>query len=174
MGVLLQSNHGRRHDLRIAGVPVGEAIPDLMPEGAPARPNRPADAQGKNSILVIVATDAPLQAHQLDRLARRVVLGLGRNGGTASDLSGEFVLALSTTFRIPIAGPPSPPFLINDNDEATLNALFAGVVQASEEAEVNQLVASRTMAGAHGTIVYSLPIDRLVAILKSHASLNAR
>jgi L-aminopeptidase/D-esterase-like protein len=173
VGVLLQSNHGLRKDLRIAGAPVGAEISDLMPEAAPGLlPTTPAaGVQGKNSILVIIATDAPLQAHQLQRLARRAALGLGRNGGTANDLSGEFALAFSTTFRTPLNGSPHAPFLVNDNDEATMNALFAATVQAVEEAEVNQLVASRDMEGAGGALVHALPHDRLLEVLRRHDAL---
>jgi L-aminopeptidase/D-esterase-like protein len=172
VGVLLQSNHGRRGDLRVAGVPVGEEITDLLPElgdaRAPQANTAPAGRQGKNSILVVIATDAPLQAHQLSRLARRAALGLGRNGGTANDLSGEFALAFSTGYRVPLEGAPRAAFLVNDNDEHLMNALFAATVQAVEEAEINQLVASETMVGANGAKVYALPHDRLTRILRAH------
>jgi len=172
LGVLLQSNHGRRRNLRIAGIPVGQEISDLMPEpGAEAPPAPLPEAQGKNSILIVIATDAPLDAHQLQRLSRRAALGLGRNGGTASDLSGEFALAFSTTWRTPLTGPPTPPALISDLDEAALNALFDAAVQAVEEAEVNQLVASETMTGAGGTRVHGLPVARLREILRRHGRL---
>ena len=172
VGVLVQSNHGRRPDLRIAGAPVGEEIPDLMPEPGVAAAPAP-EVQGKNSILVVIATDAPLQAHQLQRLARRAALGLGRNGGTASDLSGEFALAFSTTYRTPLQGAPKAPFLVNDNDEALMNGLFAAAAQAVEEAEVNQLLASRTTAGANGVVIHALPHDRLLEILRRHGRLRA-
>lgn len=173
VGVLLQSNHGSRRDLRVAGVPVGEEITDLLPELGDQRATQvnitPDAHRGKNSVLVVIATDAPLQAHQLSRLARRAVLGLGRNGGTANDLSGEFVLAFSTGYRVPLQGAPRVAFLVNDNDEHFINALFAAAVQAVEE--INQLVASATMVGANGAKVYALPRDRLVNILRRYGRL---
>ena len=173
LGVLLQSNHGRRGNLRVAGVPVGQEIADLMPEPGAEAPLAPLpDSQGKNSVLIVIATDAPLDAHQLQRLSRRAALGLGRNGGTASDLSGEFALAFSTSWRTPISGPPTPPALISELDEPTLNALFDAAVQAVEEAEVNQLVASETMTGAGGARVYGMPVERLCAILRRHGRLD--
>jgi L-aminopeptidase/D-esterase-like protein len=171
VGVLLQSNHGRRTDLRIAGVPIGEEITDLLPARLPENAP-PGEGEGKNSILIVMATDAPLHAQQLHRLARRALAGLGRNGGTVGSLSGEFVLAFSTTFRSGLEGPPHVSTLINDNDEITFNALFAAVVQAVEEAEVNQLVASVTMTGADGWTVYGLPHGRLLASLKRHGQLR--
>jgi L-aminopeptidase/D-esterase-like protein len=172
LGVLLQSNHGRRADLRIAGIPIGQEIADLMPQTAdPAAPPSTARDRGKNSILIVIATNAPLDSAQLRRLARRAALGLGRNGGTASDLSGEFALAFSTTYRTAITGAPQPPALISALDEPTLNRLFEAAVQAVEEAEVNQLVASETMVGADGSTVFGLPTDRLRESLIRHARL---
>lgn len=170
LGVLLQSNHGRRANLRIAGIPVGQEINDLMPEEGGVAAG-PAEARGKNSILIVIATDAPLDARQLQRLSRRAALGLGRNGGTAGDLSGEFALAFSTTYRVPISGPPTPPALVSDLDEATLDALFDAAVQAVEEAEVNQLVAAETMTGEGGSRVHAIPVDRLRDTLRRHGRL---
>jgi L-aminopeptidase/D-esterase-like protein len=170
VGVLLQANNGRRADLRIAGIPIGEEVHDLMPERAPG----PHDEPAKNSLLVLVATDAPLQVHQLRRLARRVSLGVGRDGNTAGSMSGEFALAFSTTNTTPLdGGPPAPRPVITDLDGAQLDALFEATVQATEEAVVNQLVASDTMVGVGGYKVYGLPHNRLVQILKAHSRLSA-
>jgi L-aminopeptidase/D-esterase-like protein len=160
VGVLLQANHGTRRDLRIAGVPVGQEISDLMPtEPEPAK---------KSSCLVVIATDAPLLPHQLQRLARRAALGFGRNGSFGEDFSGELVLAFSTTNRFAFTQGWKQMNIINDANERVLDALFEGAVDATEEALVNQLVAAKTMTGADGVTVYGLPHDRLVALLKKY------
>lgn len=167
VGVLVQANNGRRADLRIAGIPVGPEIADLMPTADPAA-GAAREPAVKNSLLIVIATDAPLQPHQLDRLARRAALGAGRNGGIAADFSGEFVLAFSTTNTTPLTGVSRPKEEISDLDEETLNPLFAATVQAVEEAIVNQLVASETMTGANDMTVYGLPHARLQALLKKY------
>lgn len=160
VGVLLQANHGTRHDLRIAGIPVGEEIPDLMPTWkAPS---------AKSSCLVVIATDAPLLPHQLQRLARRAALGFGRNGSFGEDFSGELVLAFSTTNRFAFTQGWKQMNIVNDANEQVLDGLFEAAVDATEEALVNQLVAARTMVGADGVTVYGLPHDRLIALLKKH------
>jgi L-aminopeptidase/D-esterase-like protein len=160
VGVLLQANHGTRRDLRIAGVPVGQEISDLMPtEPEPAK---------KSSCLVVIATDAPLLPHQLQRLARRASLGFGRNGSFGEDFSGELVLAFSTTNRFAFTQGWKQMSIINDANERVLDALFEGAVDATEEALVNQLVAAKTMSGADGVTVYGLPHDRLVTLLKKY------
>jgi L-aminopeptidase/D-esterase-like protein len=173
VGVLLQANNGRRTDLRVAGIPIGEEIRDLVPE-RPSATHEGHDEPVKNSLLVLVATDAPLQVHQLRRLARRVSLGVGRDGSTAGSMSGEFALAFSTTNITPLDGkPPAPLPVITDLDGAQLDALFEATVQATEEAVINQLVASETMVGVGGYKVYGLPHERLVQILKAHSRLSA-
>ena len=175
VGVLLQANHGARRDLRIAGVPVGEEISDLKPEmrdrfthrtgGGGDGAERPSP---KNSLLVIIATDVPLQAHQLQRVARRAALGVGRTGSTAGNYSGEFALAFSTTNTSSWSGATEKKLVVNDNDQGLMDALFRATVEAVEEALVNQLVASETMVGADGARVYGLPHDRLVSLLKKY------
>ncbi len=160
VGVLLQANHGTRRDLRIAGVPVGQEISDLMPTSrAPSK---------KSSCLVVIATDAPLLPHQLQRLARRAALGFGRNGSFAEDFSGEFVLAFSTTNRFAFTQGWKQMSIVNDANEKVLDELFEAAVDATEEALVNQLVAAKTMTGADGFTVYGLPHDRLIALLKKY------
>jgi L-aminopeptidase/D-esterase-like protein len=172
VGVLLQANHGRRSDLRIAGVPVGEEITDLMPTATATGARAASDDQPgeplKNSCLIVIATDAPLLPHQLQRLARRAALGLGRNGSFAGDLSGELALALSTTNRIAYTQGWKTMSIINDKNEAVFDALFQATVDATEEALVNQLVAARTMTGANGMTVFALPHERLVELLKKY------
>jgi L-aminopeptidase/D-esterase-like protein len=168
VGVLLQANNARRQDLRIAGVPIGDGIPDLMPEAGAA----PVDQLSKHSLLIVIATDAPLQVHQLNRLARRAALGVGRDGSTAHSMSGEFALAFSTTNTTPLEGSPPPRQAISDLDEAKLDALFDATVQAVEEAIINQLWASDTMVGLDGYKVYGLPHERVLDILKAHNRLT--
>jgi L-aminopeptidase/D-esterase-like protein len=173
VGVLLQANHGRRQDLRVAGVPVGQEIRDLRPtKGEPAPGNVPNDGP-KNSLLIVIATDAPLQAHQLQRIARRAALGVGRDGSIGGDYSGEFALAFSTTNTLPFEGPPRTTEPINDNQMDVMDALFEATVQSVEEALINQLVASTTMTGVNGATVYSLPHDRLITLMKAYGRYRA-
>lgn len=171
VGVILQANNGRRHELRIAGVPVGQEIADLMPTRGGKREAASAQAQGepiKHSLLIVLATDAPLQAHQLQRIARHAALGVGRNGGTASNFSGEFALAFSTTNTFPYQGLPRTIAPVSDTDQQLMDKLFEATVQAVEEAIINQLVAAETMTGIDDVTVYGLPHDRLVALLKKY------
>lgn len=176
VGVLLQANHGRRDDLRVAGIPVGREINGawLEPNGIPAQAPEAGELQDKNSLLIVIATDAPLMPHQLERMARRAAMGVGRNGSTAGNLSGEMVLAFSTTSVTTPDGQTHMAGLIADTNSATLDALFASVVQATEEALVNQLVASKTMTGINCTKVYALPKDQLVDILARHNRVVAK
>lgn len=159
LGVLVQANYGIRDTLTIAGVPVGKEITDLMPtEGAPK------DDVG--SIIVIVATDAPLLPHQLKRIARRVPMGLARVGSYASNGSGDIFIAFSTAnpgsaLRV---GDKQAEFLPNDS----LGPLFRATVEATEEAIVNALVAGRTMTGIDGNTVYGLPHDRLRKVMSKY------
>jgi L-aminopeptidase/D-esterase-like protein len=178
VGVLLQANHGQRSELRVAGVPVGSEINDLRPgrepsTGSGSPDTRPDLANRKNSLLVVIATDAPLQPHQLCRLARRAALGVGRNGSTAGNLSGEFVLAFSTTNRHSVSERTRRLEAISDNDGVSMSTLFSAAVQGVEEALVNQLVASETLDGIDDTVVHALPHDRLLQILRQHNRLGS-
>jgi L-aminopeptidase/D-esterase-like protein len=159
VGVLVQCNYGRRPDLRIAGVPVGREI-----SGAGAR----NDDSG--SIIVIVATDAPLLSHQLKRIARRVTLGLGRLGSIAGNGSGDIFIAFSTANpgAAKTSGTVSLTMLPNDR----MNPLFEATVQATEEAVVNAMVAAETMTGANNFTVRALPHDELRRILKKYNRLG--
>jgi D-aminopeptidase len=163
VGVLVQANHGRRETLRLAGLPLGRMIEGLRPEIEKAE-TPPEDG----SIIVVVATDAPLLPHQLRRLAKRAVLGLGRTGSISSTHSGDIVVAFST--RQPgdadDAGVRRAAFL----SEAVIDPLFAAAVQAVEEAVANALVAAETMVGRHGNRVHALPHGRLRALMREHAA----
>lgn len=167
VGVLVQCNYGSREQLRIAGVPVGVEIPDLLPsrpgpDGSPVEADDGADREG--SIIVVVGTDAPILPHQLERVATRVSLGLGRNGSTSGNGSGDIFIAFSTANREAarergaVAGLE---ILANER----LNPVFSATVQATEEAVVNAMVAAETMTGADDVTVFELPHDRLRDVL---------
>lgn len=161
VGVLVQANYGRRKHLTIAGVPVGEEIPDLLPEIQAGPP-----PMGAGSIIGVVATDAPLLPHQLKRIAQRVGLGIARVGGMGGNSSGDIFLAFSTANpggwqRVEVAQVALLP-----NDRIT--PLFEATVFATEEAVVNALVAARTMTGRNGNTVHAIPHDRLQAALRKY------
>ena len=168
VGVLLQSNFGwdHRESLLIAGLPVGREIPDLAP--VLALGERPLHGEG--SLCCVVATDAPLLPHQLKRLARRVALGMARVGSKAHNGSGEFFLAFSTAS--PEAGQTTGPRPVSMLPNQKIDALFDAVVEATEEAIVNSLVAARTMEGVDGNVAYALPHDRLRAVLAKYNRLE--
>lgn len=162
LGVLVQANYGRRPELVISGVPVGREIPDRMPETGRPKGRR------EGSIIAVVATDAPLLPHQLERVARRVPLALGRLGSVATNSSGDLFVAFSTvapeTGRNGVQVWRSLP-----NDR--LDPLFTATVQSVEEAVVNALVAAETMTGRDGNTVHALPPDRLRDVLRKYRRL---
>jgi L-aminopeptidase/D-esterase-like protein len=161
VGVLVQANFGFRPQAVVAGVPVGREIG----EGT-------FRTKENGSIIVVVATDAPLLPNQLDRLARRAGMGLARTGSTAGDGSGDIFLAFSTAnpgvqkARTSVAAQ----FLPND----VLDPIFDGTVQATEEAIVNALVAGETMTGIDGHRVLGIPHDRLRDVLRKYGRLEER
>ena len=159
IGILVQANYGVRETFTIAGVPLGDELSDLMPKF------RSAD-QETGSIIVVVATDAPLLPHQLKRVARRVPLGISKLGGYASNSSGDIFIAFSTANSGAAArtGVLNVEVLPND----AISPLFLATAQATEEAIVNAMVAAKTMTGINGNTVYALPHDRLIDILKEH------
>jgi L-aminopeptidase/D-esterase-like protein len=158
VGVLVQANHGRRGELRIAGVPIGAEIP--------MTPARTGGDQEVGSIIIVVATDAPLLPHQLERIARRATLGLARTGATSGNGSGDIFIAFSTANpkAASAAGVASVQMVSNDR----ISALFSATVQATEEAIVNALVAGETMRGIDGRVVTALPHDTLKSLLKKY------
>jgi D-aminopeptidase len=164
VGVLVLANHGGRTRLTIEGVRVGR---ELGPERIPL-PSGSRDA-GDGSIIVIVATDGPILPHQCERLARRAALGIGRTGGAGENSSGDLVLAFATGNR-PVAtdGPTVPLRMLLDR---TLDPLFYAVIEATEEAIVNALLAAETMSGRSGT-VYRLEPDALVDVMRAHGRLS--
>jgi D-aminopeptidase len=176
VGVLVQANHGRRERLSINGVPVGQAIP-VSEVPAPEWPG-PAPRQGAGSIIVIVATDAPLIPTQCARLAQRAGLGVARCGGFGEHYSGDIFLAFSTANRgLPAseysdASPLTVPLTMLSNTYIT--DLFDAVVEATEEAIVNTLLAARTMTGRDGVTAYALPVERLLDVMHRYRRLAAQ
>jgi D-aminopeptidase len=182
VGALVQCNFGLRRQLRIAGVPVGQEIPDPAPCYATSEPLDSARARERcvagapkdkerGSIIVIVATDAPLLPHQLRRIARRASLGVGRMGSISGAGSGDLFLAFSTaptgiadTTRVATVRMVS---------EDRVDPLYEATVQATEEAIINAMLAARTMTGADWYRVPALPHDRLRAVLARHGRLGA-
>jgi D-aminopeptidase len=162
VGVMVQCNCGGREQLRIAGVPVGREISGNKVWSGAASSNQ-ADT---GSIIITVATDAPLLPHQLKRLARRASLGLARTGSTSGNGSGDIFIAFSTAN--PRAARPSglPQLTMLPNDR--MDALFAATVEATEEAIVNALVAAETMTGADNHKAVAIPHDRLTEVLKKY------
>jgi L-aminopeptidase/D-esterase-like protein len=165
VGVLVQCNYGSRPNLRIAGVPVGREIPEERPYASTAF----AEAD-RGSIIVVVATDAPLVAHQLKRLARRVSLGLGRGGSISGNGSGDIFIAFSTANSGAAATDRVVDLKMLPND--MIEIVFAATVQATEEAIINAMVAAETMTGIENHKVIALPHDRLRAALKKYNRLN--
>jgi L-aminopeptidase/D-esterase-like protein len=158
VGVFVQANHGRRQELRISGVPVGREIPIERPPGGIVAPEQ-------GSIIIVVATDAPLLPHQLQRLARRASLGLARTGATSGNGSGDIFIAFSTANAGAAANEGVATISMLSNTR--ISALFSATVEATEEAIVNALVAGETMVGISGHRVESLPHDRLRQLMRS-------
>ncbi len=165
VGVLVQCNYGVRPNLRIAGVPVGREIPE-----DPAYASASFNELDRGSIIVVVATDAPLVSHQLKRLARRVSLGLGRNGSISGNGSGDIFIAFSTANPGAAAADHVVDLKMLPNDK--IEPVFAATVQATEEAVINAMVAAQTMTGINDHKVIALPHDKLRAVLKKYNRLT--
>jgi D-aminopeptidase len=155
VGVLVQCNYGQRDQLRIAGVPVGQEIP-----------GQKVWDDDVGSIIVVVATDAPLIPTQLRRVAKRVTLGLGRDGSYSGDGSGDIFIAFSTANSGSASSRGLPQLTMLPNDH--INPVFLATVQATEEAVINALVAAETMTGVNGHTVVALPKDRLREVLQKY------
>lgn len=158
VGALVQSNYGRRAELTVLGVPVGQhLLNEYMPETPPG------------SIMIVVATDAPFSPHQLHRLGVRVGFGLARTGAISSDQSGDFVIAFSTAGRVPHypdAVIDTAPRYVDDG--RGIDSFFTGVIEAVEEAVLNSMIAAETMTGRDDLTVYALPHDRLLDLLRHY------
>jgi len=161
IGVLVQCNYGDRRELRIAGVPVGKEIPEHPAYG---------NSNDTGSIIVVVATDAPLIPTQLKRVARRVSLGLGRDGSYSGDGSGDIFIAFSTANPGAAGSKGLHQLTMLPND--SLDPIFLATVQATEEAVVNAMVAADTMTGIDDHTVIALPHDKLREVLKKYNRLG--
>lgn len=163
VGVLVQANYGSREQLMIAGVPVGREITDLRPTAG-----KPDEDEG--SIIVVAATDAPLLPHQLNRLVKRVALGIGVMGGRGGNSSGDIFIAFSTAN--PEIGSMDKLANIKMFPNEMINPFFEAVAQATEESIVNAMIAAENMEGRDGNKVYAIPHDRLIEVLKKYNRLK--
>ncbi len=167
IGVLVQSNFGAKKNLTIAGVPVGQELKDTLNYEFKAPPSY---QPGDGSIIVVVATDAPLLPHQLKRLAARVPLGVGRVGGLGENGSGDIFLAFSTANPAAFQRTGSSRIELLPNDR--MNPLFEATVQAVEEAIINAMVAAETMEGINGNKAYGLPHKAVMEVLRKYNRVN--
>jgi L-aminopeptidase/D-esterase-like protein len=166
VGVLVQANFGRREHLMIAGAPVGREIGcDKVPCLSVARP---ADGR-EGSIIIVVATDAPLLAHQLKRLARRTALGIGRTGSMSGNGSGDIFMAFSTANSGADSASDAATLTMLPNRR--LDELFEATVFATEEAVINAMVAAETMVGRDYHKTIALPHDELRRVLRKYSRL---
>jgi D-aminopeptidase len=157
VGALVQANYGTRESLRIAGAPIGANLP--------AEPSTP-DSSDNGSIIVVIATDAPLLPHQLKRIAKRAAMGLARMGSYSGNGSGDIFIAFSTANREALTGQRTAQAAFLNNE--TLDPLFEATVQATEEAIVNAMVAARDMEGTEGRRAVALPHDELIRLLRRY------
>jgi D-aminopeptidase len=159
LGVFVQSNFGKREDFTVMGVPVGTHILHDQLRG-----------KEQGSVIAIIATDAPLQAHQLKRLARRVPIGLARTGTIGSNSSGDIFLAFSTANESSYVGARrSADYLAN----SVIDVLFRAVVEATEEAVLDSMICNDTMVGRNGNTSIALPVDNMLDVMRKYNRLNS-
>ena len=163
VGVLVQSNFGRIVDLRLGGLPIG-----LLVEKEYRQVHKRGGDYG--SIIVVVATDAPLLPHQLKRVVKRAALGIGRMGGIGGDSSGDIFIAFSTAK--PAADASDKVATVQSIPNETINPVFEATIDATSEAILNAMLAAETMTGANGRRVYALPHDRLLAALRKYGRIR--
>jgi D-aminopeptidase len=170
VGSLVQTNFGFREWLRVDGVPVGEAVNKAVVPSAYGREESPGDRYGRRrlppagsgSIIVVLATDAPLLPHQCERVAQRAGLGLARVGSVGGHTSGDLFLCFATGNRVTEHATPGQSIAVRMLDDQFIDPLFMAAVEATEEAVVNALVAAETMTGRDGHTAHALPHDLLV------------
>jgi len=174
VGVLVQTNFGTRNQLTIAGVPVGKELLDSFPitfNGVTGVAKNSTPAQDdRGSIIVVIATDAPLLPHQLKRIAQRASLGIGRDGGIGANGSGDIFLAFSTANLNAFSRTDEQKVTLYPNDK--MNALFTATIQATEEAIINALIAAKTTTGINGNTVPALPHNSVIRILKKYGRIK--
>ncbi len=163
VGVLVNANHGRKPDLIVSGIPVGRLYDASAAEGATLQPG-----QSEGSIIIVVATDAPLDGRQLTRLAKRAALGLARTGSTARHGSGDFIIAFSTANVIPHY-PKERTYTLTHLADTHLNPLITVTVEATEEAVLNALTMATTVTGRDDHRVEAISLSRLRTILGSQS-----
>nr|WP_295461636.1 P1 family peptidase [Mesorhizobium sp.] len=161
VGVFVQSNFGRRHECTILGVPVGRHISHDLLRGKPA-----------GSIIVVVATDAPIAGHQAKKLARRVALGMARTGALGHDSSGDIFLAFSTANGEGYSAPKGTLRRMVELSNADIDPLYEGVVEATEEAIIDSMVANTTMVGRDGATSIALPHEELVEVMRRYGRME--
>ncbi|MCB9421284.1 MAG: P1 family peptidase [Ardenticatenaceae bacterium] len=158
IGALVQSNYGSPEELTIAGVPVGQHI----------QPPQQAKRAEDGSIMIVLATNAPLNGRQLGRLCRRAAFGLARTGSTCHGGSGDFVIAFSTAYRL----PDQPKTLVVErpflDEQPIMSSLALAVIEAVEEAIYNSLFMAHTVVGRDGNTRYALPVDEVVAVMRQY------
>jgi len=162
VGVLVQCNCGRRSQLRIGGLPVGQELDAPLPHASTS----PAPREDAGSIIIVVASDAPLLPHQVERLARRATLGLARTGSVSGNGSGDIFIAFSTAN--PKAASAKGPVDVSMLPNESLDPVFEATVEATEEAIINAMAGAETMTGAHGHRAVALPQDQLREVLKKY------
>jgi len=163
VGVFVQSNFGRKRNLTIAGVQVGKELIDTLNNEFKAPPSYQA---GDGSIIVVLATDAPLLPHQLKRVVQRVSLGIGMVGGQGTNGSGDIFIAFSTANPTAFQRNGFTKVDVLPND--FIDPLFEATIQATEEAIINAMVAAETMVGINGNKSYALPHKMVIDILKKY------
>ncbi|HSC57775.1 MAG TPA: P1 family peptidase, partial [Nitrospira sp.] len=161
VGVLVNANHGRRPELVVSGIPVGRLYEASAATGPTAQPG-----QSEGSIIIVIATDAPLDGRQLTRLAKRASLGLARTGSTARHGSGDFMLAFSTANVIPHY-PKEPTYTFTHLADTHLNPLITATVEATEEAILNALTMATTVVGRDDYRAEGISLARLRTLLES-------
>ena len=162
VGVLVQCNCGSRRQLRIGGLPVGLELADSVPVASAGHPYR----EDTGSIIIVVATDAPLLPHQTKRMARRATMGLARTGSTSGNGSGDIFISFSTAN--PHTAGATSVSTVSTLPNDSLNPVFEAAVQATEEAIINAMMGAETMTGVKGTRVFALPQDRLREVLRKY------
>ncbi len=163
LGVFVQANFGRKRNLTIAGVPVGKELKDTLNNEFKAPPSY---QPGDGSIIVVVATDAPVLPHQLKRIVQRVSLGIGQVGGQGTNGSGDIFIAFSTANQTAFQREDFTKVETLSNDE--IDPLFEATIQATEEAIINAMVAAETMEGINGNKSYALPHKLVMDVLKKY------
>jgi len=174
VGVLVQCNHGSRGQLTIAGVPVGRELQDTLPyiiEGQPFGVTDALPREETGSIIVVLATDAPLLPGQLKRLAQRIPLGVTRTGGIGGNGSGDIFIAFSTANPQAFSNTENRQVTTLPNDR--INPLFEATIEATEEAIINALFAGRTLTGINGNTVPGLPKEAVIRILRRYNRIAA-